>query len=106
MGRPPNLILGAFTAIFNVFVLALASAGIPISAELVSAVNIAAASVIAVIAFTPPTLRPGDKYHIATGNGEGNIERTVQKRDDETMTRAEDAELGNPPSPPGPPVLP
>lgn len=91
LGRPPNLILGAFTAVFNVAVLALSSQGIVVSTELVSAVNVAAGAIIALIAFTPPTLNPGDTYRIATKNGEPDIARTVENRaTDGTVTRSTD----------------
>ena len=53
-GRPTNLILGAFTALFNVVVLALGSSGHPIDASIVAAVNIAAAAVIGLVAYQPP----------------------------------------------------
>lgn len=79
LGRPPNLILAAFTAVFNVLILTLASLNPPITIDVgvVSAVNIAAAAVIALVANTPPTLNPGDKYTVQTENGKNNIERTV-----------------------------
>ena len=49
LGRSPNLILGAFTAIFNVIVL---SNVVVFTPEIVAAVNIAAGAVIALIANT------------------------------------------------------
>jgi hypothetical protein len=48
LGRSPNLILGAFTALFNVIVLSKALPGL--TPELVAGVNIAAGAVIALIA--------------------------------------------------------
>lgn len=52
LGRSPNLILGAFTAIFNVVVLAHVGGFNP-TPELIAAVNIAAGAIIAVVANTP-----------------------------------------------------
>lgn len=80
-GRPPNLILGAFTSLFNVMVLVLLSQGVVVSTELVVAVNGAAAAIIALIAGTPPTLNPGDTYFAATPNGNKNVARTVRETD-------------------------
>ena len=90
LGRPPNLILAAFTAVFNVLILTLASLNPPITIDVgvVSAVNIAAAAVIALVANTPPTLNPGDKYQVQTSNGEANIERVVTPT--RAPTRSED----------------
>lgn len=69
-GRPTNLILGAFTALFNVVVLGLAAAGTVLDGQFVAAVNIAAAAVIALIAGQPPTVTPGSEVHVQTpGNG-------------------------------------
>lgn len=48
-GRSPNLVLGAFTALFNVIVLSKVL-GPGLTPELVAAVNIAAGAVIALIA--------------------------------------------------------
>lgn len=75
--RPPNLILGAFTAVFNVIVLVLAAQGIAIEPAVTAAVNLAAGSVIAVIAYQPPTLNPGDTFNVATPAGQPNFETTV-----------------------------
>lgn len=76
-GRPPNLVLGAFTAVFNVVVLVLASRGTIIDPGITAAVNLAAGAVIAVIAYQPPTLAPGDTFHIQTPTGSPNYETTV-----------------------------
>lgn len=75
--RPPNLILGAFTAVFNVVVLVLASSGIVIEPGVTAAVNLAAGAVITVIAYQPPTLNPGDTFTVQTPAGEPNYETTV-----------------------------
>lgn len=79
LGRPTNLWLGAFTAVFNVAVLTLAALNPPIVIDVgvVSAVNIAAAAVIVLVANTPPTLNAGDTYHVSTPNGQPDIERVV-----------------------------
>jgi hypothetical protein len=51
LGRSPNLILGTFTALFNVVILAHIGGFAP-DGELVAAVNIAAGALIALIANT------------------------------------------------------
>lgn len=76
-GRPSNLVLGAFTALFNVVALVLASQGRPLDDGIIAAVNLAAGAVIAVVAYQPPTLAPGDSYKIATPSGQPNYEATV-----------------------------
>ena len=50
LGRSPNLILGAFTALFNVVVLAKVFPDI--TPELVAAINIAAGAIVVLIANT------------------------------------------------------
>jgi hypothetical protein len=69
LNRPPNLILGAFTAIFNVVVLALGAQGHPLDSSIVAGINIAAAALIGLIAYQPPTLNPGDQFHVTTPQG-------------------------------------
>lgn len=76
-GRPQNLILGAFTALFNVVVLVLASQGTPVDPGITAAVNLAAASLIAVLAYQPPTLAPGDTFNVQTATGQPNYTTTV-----------------------------
>jgi hypothetical protein len=78
-GRPPNLILGAFTAIFNVVVLVLGGSGIHIDPGVTAAVNLAAGAVITVIAYQPPTLSPGDTFKTATPAGQPSYETTVSQ---------------------------
>lgn len=76
-GRPTNLILGAFTAVFNVIVLVLDSQGTPIAPALVAGINIAAAAIIGLIANQPPTVAQGDKVQVVTPSGEPNKTVTV-----------------------------
>jgi len=76
-GRPQNLILGAVTALFNVVILVLGSQGIAIPPEVVAAVNIAAGAVVAVIAYQPPTLNPGDTLNVTTPPGQPTAVTTV-----------------------------
>lgn len=76
-GRPQNLILGAFTALFNVVVFALGTQGIQIDPQLVILVNIAAAALVTVIAYQPPTLNPGDTLNVTTPPGQPTAVTTV-----------------------------
>jgi hypothetical protein len=76
-GRPTNLILGAFTAVFNVVVLVLETQGTPIAPSLVAGINIAAAAIIGLIANQPPTITQGDKVQVVTPAGEPNKTVTV-----------------------------
>jgi len=76
-GRPPNLVLGAFTAVFNVVVLALGASGIEVPPAITAAVNLAAGAVITLIAYQPPTLNPGDTFKTATPSGQPTFTTTV-----------------------------
>lgn len=82
-GRPTNLVLAAVTAIFNVVVVAahtvpgLESLGLILNDVLVSTINLAMAALIAVIAYQPPTLAPGDTFKQVTPEGEPNKTVTV-----------------------------
>ena len=73
LGRPTNLILGAFTGLFNVVVLiANSQGGTFFTAEIVAAVNIAAGALVALVAGQAPTLNTGDKVNVITPMGEPN----------------------------------
>ena len=73
LGRPTNLILGAFTGIFNVVVLVSNSqGGTFFTPEIVAAVNIAAGALITLIAGQPATVNAGDKINVVTPQGEPN----------------------------------
>ena len=91
--RPPNLILGAFTAVFNVVVLVLNSQGTPIDPAVVAAINIAAAAVITLIAYQPPTLNPGQTFNVTTPAGQPTFVTTVA-----TPPAADPAPVPNPPA--------
>lgn len=78
LGRPTNLILGAFTALFNVIVLVATQAGNTFfTPELVAAINIAAAALITLVANQPPTVNEGDKINVVTPPGTDNKTVTV-----------------------------
>jgi hypothetical protein len=68
-GRPSNLWLGASTAVFNVLVFTALAYNIVIPADLIAAVNIALAAVIALVSVQPPTVNTGDKVTVKTANG-------------------------------------
>ncbi len=77
LGRPTNLIVGAFGAIFNVVVLILNSQGTPVDASLVAGINIAFAAVIGVIANQPPTVNAGDTVNVVQPGSTPNTTTTV-----------------------------
>lgn len=79
LGRPANIVLGAFTAIFNLVVLILAALVPPIviPAVVVAGVGIAAGAIITLIANQPPTLNPGDTFTTQTAPGQPNYTTTV-----------------------------
>lgn len=73
LGRPTNLILGAFTALFNVIVLVATQAGNTFfTPELVAAINIAAAALITLVANQAPTVNEGDTVNVITPPGMEN----------------------------------
>ena len=79
LGRPTNQILGAFTAVLGAIVLILASLQPPIiiPGTVVGALGIAFGAVITLIAGQPPTLNPGDTFHVTTPAGQPNVTTTV-----------------------------
>lgn len=77
LGRPTNLVLGAFTAVFNVVVLILATQGVEIQPALIAGINLAAAAVISLVANQPPTLNSGDTFTVATPAGQPNVTKTA-----------------------------
>lgn len=76
-GRPTNLILGAFTAVFNVIVLVLSSRGTPVDASVVAGINIAFAAVIGLIANQPATVNAGDTVNVVQPGSTPNTKTTV-----------------------------
>ena len=78
LGRPTNLILGAFTAVFNLIVLIAASQGSTFfTPEIVAGVNIAAAALISLVANQAPTVNEGSKVNVVTPSGDQNKTVTV-----------------------------
>ena len=78
LGRPTNLILGAFTALFNVIVLVATQAGNTFfTPELVAAINIAAAALITLVANQTPTVNEGSTINVVTPPGNENKSVTV-----------------------------
>lgn len=78
-GRPTNLWLGAFTAVFNLAVLVLAALQPPviIPVIVVGAANLTIAAVIALLANQPPTVTAGSDVTVVTPAGEPNRTVTV-----------------------------
>lgn len=79
LGRPTNLVLGAFTAVFNVVVLVVNATQPPppfFTPEIVAAINIAAAALITLIAGQAPTVNQGDTVNVVTPAGQPN--KTIQ----------------------------
>jgi len=79
LGRPTNLILGAFTALLGaaVVILGVLPHPIIIPAAVVGAVTLAFGALVALIANQPPTLSPGDTYTTVTPKGQPNYVTTV-----------------------------
>src|SRR5258708_8456123 len=75
--RPTNLVVGAFGLMFNVVVVGLSGLGIDIPGSLIAAINSAFAGVIAVIAYQPPTVNPGDKLNVTTPQGTATYVQTI-----------------------------
>ena len=79
LGRPTNLILGAFTAIvgFVVVVLAALPNPIVIPTVVVGALTVAFGSLVVLVAYQPPTLNPGDTFRTVTPAGTPTYVTTV-----------------------------
>lgn len=77
LGRPTNLVLGAFTAVFNVIVLIAATQNVQITPELVAGINLAAAAVISLVANQAPTVNAGSTVNVVTPNGDPNRRVTL-----------------------------
>lgn len=79
LGRPTNLWLGAFAAVFNALVIVAQQQGNTFfTPVLVAAINLAAASVITLIATHPPTIQSGDQVTVAGHNGTASRKVTVE----------------------------
>lgn len=76
LGRPTNLIISTFTALFNVYVILQPTM---LAGAAVAAINIAFASVIFLIANQPPTLNVGDKMTVVSANGGGTTHHLVRE---------------------------
>lgn len=98
LGRPANLVLGALTALLNVLALTVAAFGVKITAEYVAALNVAMASLVAVVANQPPTVNPGDTVHVTDSNGGATLTRVVQSRESTRPVAALDRVDDPPPS--------
>lgn len=81
-GRPVNLWLGLTTALSGAVGGTLIVLGFDAAAvgTLGSIWTAFLGAVILLVANQPPTLAPGDKYHMSTPNGDPDIERTVTLR--------------------------
>lgn len=79
LGRPTNLVLAAFQSVLAVIVLILGTLVPPIiiPSAVVAGVVLAFGAVIALIANQPPTLNPGDTFHVQTATGQPNVTTTV-----------------------------
>jgi len=78
-GRPTNLWLGVVTAVAGfVSVMALTAGVDPVLvAQLTAGGTAVMGSVIALVAYQPPTLNPGDTFHVVTPEGQPNATTTV-----------------------------
>lgn len=83
LGRPVNLVLGAFTALLNFAVLAAkqvdpAGVGAFFTADIILALNVAAGALVALLANQTPTVASGSTVNVVTPAGEPNKTVTVK----------------------------
>lgn len=80
-GRPVNLWLGLVASAAGAVTISLIAAGVDptLVANLVGAAVGVLGAAIALVAYQPPTLAPGDTYTIQTPAGQPNYEQTVAK---------------------------
>jgi len=81
-GRPVNQVIAAAGTILNLIVLAAkqidpTGVGAFFTAEIILALNAAAAAVIGVLAGQPPTVVQGSNITVSTPQGEPNVVATV-----------------------------
>lgn len=78
-GRPTNLWLGLTTAVTGAVQITLVSLGFDpvLTATVLGAWGVVLGAVILLIAGQPPTLNPGDKFHVTTPEGQPNQTTTV-----------------------------
>jgi hypothetical protein len=79
LGRPTNLIVGAFVAVFGAVVVVLAALTPPvlIPSAVVGAVTGAFGALVLLVANQAPTLNPGDTFNVKTPEGQPNYQTTV-----------------------------
>jgi|GEM_PF-4491176 len=79
LGRPTNLIVGAFTALLGavVVILGVLPNPIVIPSAAVGAVTLAFGALVALIANQPPSLNIGDTFTTVTPKGQPNYVTTV-----------------------------
>lgn len=79
LGRPTNLVVGAFQAVLGAIVLVLAALQPPIviPSAVVAGVVVAFGAVVLVVANQVPTLNPGDKFNTTTPPGTPTYVTTV-----------------------------
>lgn len=79
LGRPTNLWLGLVTAITSFGALIALTAGVDpiLVAQLSAGGGAVLGAVIALVAYQPPTLAPGDTFNVQTPAGEPNYQTTV-----------------------------
>ena len=79
LGRPTNLWLGLVASAAGAVTISLVAAGVDptLVANIVGAGVGVLGAIIALVAYQPPTLNPGDTFTIATPAGEPNFETTV-----------------------------
>lgn len=78
-GRPTNLWLGLVTALAGSVSVSLIAAGVDptLVASLVGAGVTVLGALIALVAYQPPTLAPGDTFTVQTEPGRPNYQTTV-----------------------------
>ena len=83
LGRPTNLWLGLASAIVGAIQVTLVARGLDpaLVASVGGAWGIVVGSLILVIANQPPTLAPGDTFHIQTPAGQPNLTAVVTPPD-------------------------
>jgi hypothetical protein len=78
-GRPTNLWLGLVTAVAGTTTVSLVALGFDpvLAATLVGSGVTVLGSLIAIVAYQPPTLNPGDTFNVTTPAGQPNAVTTV-----------------------------
>lgn len=78
-GRPTNLWLGVVSSVIGMASILALTAGVDptLVAQLAGSAGAVMGAIVALVAYRPPTLNPGDTFHVTTPEGQPNATTIV-----------------------------